>query len=330
MAPSARAASGTQAREAGAMRGPRRRHDHAPRRDRFAAGRREREAFGRRLDALDARARPQRARRRAARRAPRPARRARRAASRRRRAASRRARASAAAPPTVPRTRLPCTRSSSRKRGKVARIESRSGSPAWIPASSGSPRRSTASCPKRRRRNDAIDSSPSPFFPGITRSSPMRSLPGQEKRPLARKGRIFVGHRQHHPLGQRVELAAVEDEDRALLGVGGDQALAEPELAAERDRLGLLRQHRVGAALEQEAVPRLGADHSAEALARLEQEVGHLLLVERERRGQPGDAAADDRDRRLRHRSSLDRNPLSELLRVPPADVPRRSAVESS
>ena len=83
--------------------------------------------------------------------------------------------------------------------------------------------------------------------------------------------------------------------------VGGDQALAEPELAAERDRLGLLRQHRVGAALEQEAVPRLGADHPAEALPRLEQDVGHLPLVERERGREPGDAAADDRNRRLRH-----------------------------
>ena len=100
-----------------------------------------------------------------------------------------------------PRIRLPCARSSSRKRGNVARIESRSGSPAWIPARSGSPSRSTASCPKRRRRNDAIDSSASPLRPGIASSKPMRSLPGQEKSPLAASGRIRVGTASIIPSG---------------------------------------------------------------------------------------------------------------------------------
>ena len=123
--------------------------------------------------------------------------------------------------------------------------------------------------------------------------------PGEEA--AREEGQDLRRHREHHPLGQRVELSPVQDEDRALVGVRGDQALAEAELAAQRDRLGLLRQHRVGSALEQEAVPRLGADHPAEALPRLEQDVGHLLLVEGERGRESGDAAADDRDRRVRH-----------------------------
>ena len=93
----------------------------------------------------------------------------------------------------------------------------------------------------------------------------------------------------------------MQDEDGALVGVRRHQPLAEAELAAESDPLGLLRQHRVGSALEQEAVPDLGTDHPAESLARLEQEVGHFLLVEGERGGQPGDAAANDGDCRLDH-----------------------------
>ena len=85
-----------------------------------------------------------------------------------------------------------------RSRGKVARIESRSGSPAWMPAMSGSPSSSTASWPKRRRtkrRDRLVARVPGAARPD-SRSSPMRSLPGQEKRPLRRNGPSRVGIRE--------------------------------------------------------------------------------------------------------------------------------------
>jgi hypothetical protein len=98
-----------------------------------------------------------------------------------------------------------------------------------------------------------------------------------------------------------MQRSPVEHVDLPLLGVGRDEALAEAELAAELDALRLLRQHRVGAGFEQEAALRLGPDHAAEAVARLEEQVGPAALVERERRGQTADATADHGDRRFRH-----------------------------
>ena len=50
----------------------------------------------------------------------------------------------------------------------------------------------------QERRNRLV---PAAVPSGITRSRPMRSLPGQEKRPLRAKGRIFVGTASIMPSG---------------------------------------------------------------------------------------------------------------------------------
>ena len=123
--------------------------------------------------------------------------------------------------------------------------------------------------------------------------------PGEEA--AAGEGQDLRRDGQHHPLGKRVELPPVEDVDGAQVGVRGNEALAQTELAAEGDALRLLREHRVRPALEQEPVARLGPDHPAEARPRLEQEVGDLALVEGVGGRQPRDAASDDGYRRLRH-----------------------------
>jgi hypothetical protein len=80
-----------------------------------------------------------------------------------------------------PRMTLPSVRSRSRNRGNSARIDSRSASPPWMPASNGSPRRASASDPKRRVINDAIDSSPFDSAGGMKYSPAIRSFPATEK-----------------------------------------------------------------------------------------------------------------------------------------------------
>src|SRR5262245_23031409 len=70
-----------------------------------------------------------------------------------------------------------------------------------MPASSGSPSRSSDSDPNRRRMKLAIDSSPPFFRAGITRSIPVRSFPGQEKSELLRNGPIFMGTASAIPSG---------------------------------------------------------------------------------------------------------------------------------
>jgi hypothetical protein len=106
---------------------------------------------------------------------------------------------------------------------------------------------------------------------------------------------------QHHALGKGMELTSVEDVDGPQVGVRGHEPLAEAELPAEGDALRLLGEHRVGPALEQEAVPRLRPDHPAEPRPCLEQEVGDLALVKGVGSRQPRDAASDDGYRRVGH-----------------------------
>ena len=111
-------------------------------------------------------------------------------------------------------------------------------------------------------------------------------LAGPEKSRLRSIGSTRVGTASSIPSGSACQLPPVEDVDLPLLGVGRDEALAEAELTAQLDALRLLRQHRVGAGFEQEAALRLGPDHPAEAVARLEEHVAPSALVEGERRGQ--------------------------------------------
>ena len=79
-------------------------------------------------------------------------------------------------------------------------------------------------------------------------------------------------------------------------GLVGDQAIAEPELLAERDAFRLLREQRVGAGVDREAVDLLAQDDAAGPRRALEDRERHAALVQLVAGGQPGDAAADDDD----------------------------------
>ena len=130
-------------------------------------------------------------------------------------------------------------------------------------------------------------------------SHPQLAGPGEE---LAVEERADLRrHREHHSLGQRVQAAAAKDVDRAVLGVRGNEAVAEAELTAERKGLGFLREDRVRPALEQEAVAGLRADHTAQEGTGLDQPIRNPALLQGMRGGESGDAAADDGDLRLRH-----------------------------
>ena len=78
--------------------------------------------------------------------------------------------------------------------------------------------------------------------------------------------------------------------------LGRDEPIAEADLPAQRDRLGLLDQQRVGAAVDREAVDLFAEDDAAGARRALEDDERDAAARELVRRRQPGDAAADDRD----------------------------------
>src|SRR5439155_14792312 len=101
-------------------------------------------------------------------------------------------------------------------------------------------------------------------------------------------------------VGQRMQPAAVPDEDLAETIVGAHQPVLDAEAAAQRERPRLLRQEGVGPRLDEKAVHALADDGAAEPLARLDQrELERRLPLARHlhravRRRQPRDAAADD------------------------------------
>ena len=151
----------------------------------------------------------------------------------------------------------------------MARIESRSGSPAWIPAISGSPSRSTASRPKRRRTRDAIDSSAVAGPRGSSRSRPMRSFPGQEKRRLRKKGPSRVGTASIMPSGSGCRRPRRSTKIVRVSGLVGMSRSPRPSGATEGEAFRLLGQDRVGAGLDDETVHGVGADDAAVARRRL-------------------------------------------------------------
>ncbi len=66
------------------------------------------------------------------------------------------------------------------------------------------------------------------------------------------------------PAGQRVKTAVALDE-REARRLGRDQPVAEPELLAELDAVGLLDQQRVGSAVDGVAVDLFAQDDAADA-----------------------------------------------------------------
>jgi hypothetical protein len=129
-------------------------------------------------------------------------------------------------------------------------------------------------------------------------------LPRPGEQAAAQEGQHARGDREHHAFGQRMEPSAAQDEDLPALGVGGDQPIAQAQLANESQSFRLLGQDRVGPAFDEEAVDRLRPDDAAPARGGLAEDERDLPLRQRAGGGEAGDAAADHRHFRpdLRHR----------------------------
>jgi hypothetical protein len=78
--------------------------------------------------------------------------------------------------------------------------------------------------------------------------------------------------------------------------LGRDQAIAEADLAAQRDRRRFLDEERVRAGVDGEAVHLFAEDHAARPAGSLEGDDGHAVSRQLVGRSQPGDSRADDDD----------------------------------
>src|SRR5476649_1419690 len=179
-----------------------------------------------------------------------------------------------------PRIRLPWRRSISRNRGNSACIERRSASPPWMPASSGSARYSTASRPKRRPMNDAIDSSPAGGRPGRRYSAAMRSFPRSENARVVANGAQSVGMPNTDASGIAHRAKPGAAHEKGASPRLRTEPVADAELAAQVDGGRLLRKQRVGTGVDDVAVDAFGLDHAAERRRRLEQQERHLARSE--------------------------------------------------
>ena len=81
----------------------------------------------------------------------------------------------------------------------------------------------------------------------------MRSLPAHENSRVRANGPDARRNAEHRRGGQRMQASAALDE-REARRLGRDQPIAEAELLAELDAVGLLNQQRVGAGVDGEAV----------------------------------------------------------------------------
>src|SRR5438309_2963346 len=135
-----------------------------------------------------------------------------------------------------------------------------------------------------------------------------------------------------------MEAPAAQDEHGARSGVGGDEAIAEPQRAAQGEAFGLLGQDGIGPALHDEAAHRLRADHPAEARRGLEEQDVAAGLVQGEGAGEAGDAPSHDDDLRTipheadRTRAARARMNAGDVLRdaVRPSTRPRRRAAPAA
>ncbi len=106
-------------------------------------------------------------------------------------------------------------------------------------------------------------------FVGLRRArqneiEPHASHPGDRKETAPNERHDLRRHSEDEAFGQRDELAAPQDEHASILRCRFDQAIAEPELARELDRLGLLAHESVWAAIEDETVASNRSDFSSE------------------------------------------------------------------
>ncbi len=109
-----------------------------------------------------------------------------------------------------------------------------------------------------------------------------------------------AGGHQHEPLRHRHEPPLPDHERAAVLRIGPDQLVGQPELAAEVDPPRLVGDERVGAPLQGEAVVAIGPDRAPDAVAGLEDDHLDRTAEALGARGdpvgrrQPREAAADD------------------------------------
>ncbi len=146
--------------------------------------------------------------------------------------------------------------------------------------------------PPDERRDRLIVGLRSPRDEQLGAHSQLRAEPEQravQHRPDAR------GKSEHRRAGQRVQLPVAKDEGRAR-ELGGEEAIAKPQLVAERDRGRFLHEQRVGAGVDDQIAHPLGLDDAARTLGALEHHHRSLALAELVGGRQAGDTAANDGD----------------------------------
>ena len=179
-----------------------------------------------------------------------------------------------------------------------------------MPATSGCTSRSNTSRPRRRRANEATLSSArvqgSGFRVQVDRGGAARDerlgeqaeFAGQaEKRRAEQRAELSRRH-QVEAVGNRNQSAVADDECAAAGFVGREQLVGNSQAAAKVDGLRQLREKVVGRALDEKAVAVDRVEHAAERGRGFEQrQLGvRQEFVNAMRRGQAGDAAADDGD----------------------------------
>ena len=132
------------------------------------------------------------------------------------------------------------------------------------------------------------------------RGHPQLARPGEQPRP--RQRRQARGHAEHHarPAGGGACRPAARRPSVAR-GSCGTIRSSRPSSRQRLQRLRLLREQRVRAALHQEAVRLLRADDAAPARVGFQEHERHAEAMEVPGRGEPRDASADDRDLHAGH-----------------------------
>ena len=105
---------------------------------------------------------------------------------------------------------------------------------------------------------------------------------------------IFDGHDHHDAIGQRNQAAALLDVSGALMVVGADQLASKPQFFDQSERFRFGADKAVGTAIDGAAVPRLRLDDAAQARALFKDDAFDARTRQVVRRGETGDAAADD------------------------------------
>src|SRR5262249_6686399 len=114
------------------------------------------------------------------------------------------------------------------------------------------------------------------------------------------------GRHQQESLGQRLQAAVVHHVGAPVALAGADEPVGETDALAERDAPRLVRDHRVGAALDDEPAAALGSEAAAEPVGRLEQDAGGgrarlRVPAQPVRGGEAGNPASHDDDATAAH-----------------------------